>query len=334
MPPQPGPPGAMNAGPPATLPRPGNAIALAGQVRFHQTFISNRIPDLSQLRELEAVRASQTDQHQQHFQHMHEQTITAYKPNGPPGPGFEPGSQPRLTTVGPRVGAMLPPPLPGQPQQIPGVTTPGGKPVNGLLPPVQPGTKDGSPKIDGVSPENTRPASRPAPSTPQQVPSAPTPTGMISTPGGHTAPSPAQLATPQQISRPPTQSPGAPPSTVGIGATPSAATTPAALLARGPGAGPPMGGPMSGGFTIPPTNMLNGSIIPPSTSLGGGGGPPTGVTMGNDSSSDPLFSGFEDFGFQMMNFQEPFSNIGFDLTMEDFLQDSSLDSITGAGSGA
>lgn len=323
MPPQPGPAGVMNPGPPAALTRAGSGI-------------------VTQLRELEAVRASQTDQHQQHFQHMQEATITAYKPNGPLGPGFDPSAQPRPTTVGPPNvvgrGAMGPPPPPnaGQPPQMPGVLTPGGKPpVNGLLPPAQPGTKDGSPKIDGVSPENTRPASRAAPSTPQQVPSAPTPTGMISTPGGHTAPSPAQLATPQQISRPPTQSPGAPPSTVGLGPTASAATTPAALLARGPSAGPPMGGTMPGGFTaMPPANILNGSMIPPSSSsLGGAGGGPTGATMGIDSSSDSLFGSLDDFGLQMMNFQEPFSGMAFDFPMEDFFQDSSLDSM-GTGTGA
>jgi hypothetical protein len=280
---------------------------------------------------------------------MHEHAITAYKPPAPVGPPVnntmtDQSSQfTRPTTVGatnPARGSMLPPPPPGAPQQppTPGGTVPKTSMANGLLPPAPVATKDGSPKVDGVSPENTRPGSRPIPSTPQ-IPSAPTPTGIPSTPGGPPIMSdlsPSQLATPQQISRPQSQSPNARPSTAGAGAMGSVVPpTPAALLARGYPGPSPVGAPPSGlpgisNPTMTPTSMTNNSMMPPSNSFGGLGG----VGMGGDPSTADLFpldmGGGTSFDFQMMDFQ------GYsDFTITDFtselFQDAALDSITGTG---
>ena len=211
--------------------------------------------------------------------------------------------------------AMLPPPPPHNPSipsPVPGGQMPlsKGTPImSGAVPRGLPGSKDDSSPsgIDAFSPENNRPASRPIPgSTPQAIASAPTPTasapGPAPIPGAPSAmsiPSPSQLATPQQSSRPQSQSPSstaiARPSTATLNGTPT--PNPATMLSR-PYPGAPSGpGSMLGGG--PGNHTLN------SGHLGGAPGPSNGMeSHSNDLFGMGLGMPFAQFDMQMMNFQE------------------------------
>lgn len=304
---------------------------------------------------------------QQYFASLQQQAFTGYKPtqtsNGSMPPSIPNPSQPlnadptgqfgRPPVGGTNLpkGAMLPPPLPNNasiPSPAAGGQVPSAKgtPImSGAVPRGLGGIKDeSSPSgVDGFSPEMARPASRPNPgSTPQAMPSAPTPSASAAGPAPTTgapstmsAPSPSQLATPQQTSRPQSQSPSATatarPSTATINGAPAVGSTPnqSAMLARSyPGA--PSG----------PGNTLGGPPTNPSLAPGLLGGPSVNpATM--DSNSNDLFGmalgvPFSGLDMQMMGFHEDsFSTLDFGLgigTGEDtynmFINDPA-DSVTG-----
>ncbi|CAG8613876.1 11023_t:CDS:2, partial [Acaulospora colombiana] len=283
--------------------------------------------------------------HQQHLKQLQQSTINGYNPRAsyipPPNPGMPtnltagaggtvpseqvalgtPGSRPQMGPTGPPKGAMLPPPAPNSTMQPTGATNTNG-PNSGKGTPVMAARiKEGSSPggIEGVSPENARPGSRPIPgSTPQAVSAAPTPSNPITgpplTPGRPStisAPSPGLMGQPQQLSRPQSQSP----SGLSVPRAPTStplqpALNPSVIQAQNYQTA---GGPLGGLNGVPNPNS---SLSAPASLMPVTLGNPSAGLAGPDTSTSDLFGMSLDL--QMMNYPDDF---GQSMTLDFGLSD-------------
>ncbi|PVF93924.1 hypothetical protein CPB86DRAFT_818410 [Serendipita vermifera] len=266
--------------------------------------------------------------------------LTAGAGNPPPseqGALGTPGSRPPMGPTSSAKGAMLPPPAPNSTMQATGAPNTNAPNSNKSTPIMAARTKEGSSPsgVDGISPENARPASRPIPgSTPQAVSAAATPsnpmTGLPVTPGRPStisAPSPGLMGQPQQLSRPQSQSPSGLSVPRAPASTPlQAPPNPSAIQAQNYQAG---GAPLGGLNGVPGPGNL--SLSTPTTLMPATlGNLSTGLTVGDPTATD-IFN----LDLQMMNYPDEFGHsmaLDFNLTDDfysSYIDEATLDSVSG-----
>jgi hypothetical protein len=254
-----------------------------------------------------------------------------------------PGSRPPMGAANIK-GAMLPPPPPGA---APGTSNNNGPNSAKSTPVLAARTKEGSSPggIEGVSPENARPASRPIPgSTPQAISAPTTPannpiTGSAVTPGRPStmsAPSPSQLMQQQQqqSSRPQSQSPSGLSISRAPASTPlQAAPNPSAIQAQNY----QTAGASLGGLNGMP-NANNGSVPTPSSLMPVAlGNPGAALTTGDPGANDIFGMGtMSALDLQMMSYPEDTfgQSMGLDFSLPDdfyttYIDEATLDSVSG-----
>jgi hypothetical protein len=249
-----------------------------------------------------------------------------------------PGSRPLMAPTNLK-GAMLPPPPPGT---APGTSNTNGPNSAKSTPVLAARTKEGSSPsgIEGVSPENARPASRPIPgSTPQAISAPTTPannpiTGSAVTPGRPStmsAPSPSQLMQQQQSSRPQSQSPSGLSISRAPASTPlQAAPNPSAIQAQNY----QTAGASLGGLNGMP-NANNSSVPTPASLMPVALGNPGAALSTGDPGGNDIF-GMTPLDLQMMSYPEDTfgQSMGLDFSLPDdfyttYIDEATLDSVSG-----